>query len=246
MRRGFTLVELLVSLAVVVTLGAISAAVYSSVKRAAYNARCVASLSQLGAAVGLYLGEHGNRFFPYAQNTPEGKVWYFGLERAGGGGAEGERELDPAAGPLGPYLGDGGRVEVCPAFDYGSALWKPKFKGASWGYGYNWRLGGGPSGRNPKHITDLRRPGSVVVFGDCAQVNTFQSPASPSNPMLEEFYIINESFKTIHFRHGQHANFLFADGHVDALEMAPGTGDGRLEGERLGRIAPAGSLEYLE
>jgi prepilin-type N-terminal cleavage/methylation domain-containing protein/prepilin-type processing-associated H-X9-DG protein len=245
MKRGFTLVELLVVITIIAILGAISAAVYGSVKRAAYNARCVAALSQLGAATGLYLGDNGNRFFPYAQNTAEGKVWYFGLETSPGG-SEGERELDASAGPLAPYIGDGGRIEVCPAFNYGSALWKPKFKGASWGYGYNWRLGGGPSGRNPKHITDLSKLGEVVVFGDCGQINTFQSPASPDNPLLEEFYIINESFKTVHFRHGKHANFLFADGHVDSLPVEPGTRDERLKAETLGRITPVGSLRYLE
>jgi prepilin-type processing-associated H-X9-DG protein len=85
-----------------------------------------------------------------------------------------------------------------------------------------------------------------VVFGDCGQINTFQSPASPDNPLLEEFYIINESFKTVHFRHGKHANFLFADGHVAGLPMEPGTRDSRLKAETLGRIAPAGSLRYLD
>ena len=63
--------------------------------------------------------------------------------------------------------------------------------------------------------------------------------------MLEEFYIINETFPTVHFRHGRHANFLFADGHVEGLKMHPGTEDDRIEGESLGRIAPQGSLKYL-
>ena len=238
MRRGFTLIELLVAVTIIAVLGAVSAAVFGSVKRAAYNARCVASLSQLGSAVQLYLNDHNSRFFPYAKNTPEGKVWYFGLETSPGS-SEGDRELDRTAGPLAEYIDDGdGKIEVCPAFDYGSALWKPKFRGASWGYGYNWWLGGGPSGRNPKHITEIGKLGQIVVLGDCAQVNTFQSPASPSKPMLEEFYIINDSFRTIHFRHGKHANFLFADGHVEGLRMADESDDSRIKGESLGRIDP--------
>jgi prepilin-type N-terminal cleavage/methylation domain-containing protein len=91
MRRGFTLVELLVSLAIIATLAAVSGAVYSAVKRAAFNARCTASLSQLGAATWLYLAEHDNLFFPYAQNTAAGKGWSFGGEASGGRGADGDR-----------------------------------------------------------------------------------------------------------------------------------------------------------
>ena len=64
--------------------------------------------------------------------------------------------------------------------------------------------------------------------------------------MLEEFYIINETFKTIHFRHGHTANFLFADGHVESKKMHEGTRDDRMKSENLGRITEEGSLEYLE
>ena len=242
---GFTLLELLIAIGIVIVLGSVSFAAFRSLKKVAHNAKCASNLRQLGAAHQLYLNDHNGRFVPFARNTKQGKVWYFGLEAKPGAGGEGGRELQQSAGPLGPYLGDGHRIETCGAFNYGSAVWKPKFKGASWGYGYNWRLGGGASGRNPAHITDLRRPQEVVVFGDCAQANTFQSPASPDNPMLEEFYIINETFQTVHFRHGKHANFLFADGHVAGLEMEPGTADDRIKGESLGRIAPVGSLKYL-
>ena len=63
--------------------------------------------------------------------------------------------------------------------------------------------------------------------------------------MLEEFYIINEQDRTIHFRHHNRANFLFADGHVDSLPLEPGTEDQRINGEKIGRIAPTGSFKYL-
>ena len=163
-----------------------------------------------------------------------------------GGGAEGERDLDRTAGPLYPYIQEVDSIETCPAFNYRNALYKPKFKGASWGYGYNWKLGGGWSGRTPMRLTQLPRPAQVIVFADCAQANTFQAPASADNPMLEEFYIVNESFKTIHFRHRHDANFLFADGHVESRKMLEGTEDERLKSEKLGRITPVGSKQYLE
>ena len=245
-RSAFTLIELLVALGIVsVHLASLAVSLSKGARSATHRAACASNLRQLGVAVRLYINDNNNFFPPYVQKTREGTVWYFGRE-AGAGGAEGERELDREAGPLYPYIQQVGSIEVCPAFNYGNALYKAKFKGASWGYGYNWKLGGGWSGREPMNIAQLGRPSRVIVFGDCAQANDFQAPASADNPMLEEFYIINETYKTIHFRHGHRANLLFADGHVDGMQMLDGHRDDRLESESLGRITPEGSFEYLE
>ncbi len=92
----------------------------------------------------------------------------------------------------------------------------------------------------------IAHPAQVILFGDCAQVNTFQAPASPKNPLLEEFYMIDETYKTIHFRHGSCANMLFLDGHVEKFQMYPGTEDARVAGESVGRITPVGSTQYLQ
>lgn len=247
MRRGFTLIELLVALSVVAVLGALSLGSIHKTLDGAKAAACVHSLRQLGMATTLYLAENNQRFFYYRRGRPDGTLWYFGLESGSWLDGEGTRNLDATKGPLYPYLRTVGGVEICPGFDYGSALWKPKFKGASWGYGYNVLLGGGVLGRDlPQNLLRVAAPSRVIVFGDCAQVNTFQPPASAAHPMIEEFYVIDQSARTIHFRHNGRANFLFADGHVEALEMAPGTLDTRLPEARIGRITPVGSMEYLQ
>jgi prepilin-type processing-associated H-X9-DG protein len=172
-------------------------------------------------------------------------MWYFGFEDSSSSGAEGDRDLNMTAGPLYSYIQEVGTIEVCPAFDYSSALWKAKFKGASYGYGYNWLLGGTTTGK-PMNMNQLKNAAHIIVFGDCGQVNTFQSPASPSNPMMEEFYIIDQTDKTIHFRHNNHANLLFADGHVECWTPYPGTEDRRVAGELFGRITPVGSTDMLK
>ena len=56
--RAFTLIELLVVLVVVGALFAICVPVYGRVAETGRAAKCVANLRQLGAAMGLYLGEH--------------------------------------------------------------------------------------------------------------------------------------------------------------------------------------------
>jgi prepilin-type processing-associated H-X9-DG protein len=64
--------------------------------------------------------------------------------------------------------------------------------------------------------------------------------------MIEEFYIIDNTYTTIHFRHGAFANILFLDGHVEKFTMYPGTDDSRLPNVHVGRITPIGSMQYLQ
>lgn len=237
--RGFTLIELLVALAVVAVLAALGTGAIARIRESGRRTECLNNLRQLGLATELYLGDHNRRLFRYVEAVPEGTLWYFGLEKKGGGAGEGNRDLDQTKAPLFPYIARVGGVEVCPSFPYESALWKPKFKGASYGYGFNTLLSG-------KNVLTIARPAQVIVFGDCAQVNTFQAPASPKNPMIEEFYMIDNKFKTIHFRHNGIAQFVFLDGHVEGLTLYPGTEDKRLPEASVGRISPIGSMQYLQ
>lgn len=244
LNRGFTLVELLVALVIVALLSTLAFQGYVRMRQSAERAKSASNLRQLGAVVLLYTGEHYGEFPRYLEATPEGRRWFFGLEPMGGPTAEGQRKLIPEGGPLWPYIESVGGIEVCPGFNYQSPLWKAKFKGASWGYGYNWLLGG-RTGGTPMTMHQIRHPARVILFASCAQVNTFQAPASPSNPMLEEFYIINETYPTIHFRHNGLANVLFVDGHVEAFQLLPGTRDQRIQTEIVGRITPYGSFDML-
>jgi prepilin-type N-terminal cleavage/methylation domain-containing protein/prepilin-type processing-associated H-X9-DG protein len=238
-RRAFTLLELLVTIAIIAVLSALALGAMSKTRALAQGAHCSNSLRQLGAATAMYLTDHDQRYFAYSAAVTGGRLWYFGLESSASlAGKEGDRDLDVTQAPLYPYIHQVGGVEVCPSFPYGNALWKPKYKGASWGYGYNTLL----SDVNINSLTSLSQ---IIVFGDCAQVNTFQAPASPKKPMLEEFYILSSTDKTIHFRHGALANMLFADGHVEGLKLYPGTQDTRLKEAKVGRITPTGSTEYL-
>jgi len=236
--RAFTLLELLVTISVIAILAAMSLGALTKVRSVAQRAVCANSLRQLGAATHLYLSEHDQTFFAYSQVTSEGTMWYFGFEKSGGPSGEGDRELDQTAGPLYPYVRQVKGIQVCPAFPYNSALWKPKFKGASWGYGYNTSL-------SNANAAKFEQPSRIILFGDCAQVNTFQAPASSKNPMVEEFYMIDSAQRTIHFRHGASANMLFLDGHVDGMKLYPKTQDTRIKSEKIGRITAIGSTEFL-
>ena len=123
--RGFTLLELIVAMTIVAVLASFTINLTKQARLAAHKTACASNLRQLGVAVSLYLNDNDNRFPPYVQKTREGNIWYFGRE-SGGGGAEGERELDREAGPLYPYIQQVGSIEVCPAFNYNNALYKAK------------------------------------------------------------------------------------------------------------------------
>jgi len=245
--RAFTLVELLVAVAIVAILISVSGMVYHKVQQAGRKAASASNLRQLSLAALLYANEHQGRFFPYRQRTVEGNTWWFGFESRGSAGSgEGDRELEKEGSPLFPYLREVGGVEICPGFLYDKTIWKPKFEGASYGYGYNIYLGGGWMGSGRKgSLVGMERPSQVALFATCAQVNTFQAPASPDNPLVEEFYAFDDRYKTIHFRFNRTALVSFCDGHIEAVKMEPGTRDERIPEANIGRFSPVGSMKFL-
>lgn len=220
---AFTLIELLAVMAVIALLSAMILPAVSKGRQRAKEALCASNLRQLQLATVMYLTENDWRMFPFAENVPEGRLWYFGLEREYVlGRAEGTRPLDKTRARLYPYICTVGGIELCPSLDYRSSYFKLKFQGASYGYGINFYLLNKPFPR--------QNDSQTALFADCAQVNSFQPPASPSNPMLEEFYYVSAYEKTAHFRHGGRANVVFCDGHVRAIRPSAGSLDARCDG----------------
>ena len=138
---GFTLVELLVVLAVVALLAALLLPALTQGKTAARRIQCVSQLRQLGLASRLYWNDHEGRAFRYhLGNTNGGQVYWFGWIESYGAGNEGKRDFDGSQGVLHPYLSGGG-VTLCPSLNYLDPAFKLKAWGAAYGYGYNQHLG---------------------------------------------------------------------------------------------------------
>jgi len=236
-RGAFTLIELLVVVAIIgVLTGLVVPAVLGAFQVARQTA-CASNLRQIGYATQLYLKDNGGTFFPLVTRRLDGKEWYFGFESTKSVSlGEGNRVLDRTRSRLYPYLGAPETVETCPAVPF-SGPYKPKYRGAGWTYGINYNLSSHQSSANCGWI----RPNDVsrtVVFADAAQVNTFQAPASPQHPMIEDMYYIQSMAPHVQFRHGRAANVLFADWHVAAVGPAEGCFDQRLPNALIGYFDP--------
>lgn len=229
---AFTLVELLVVVAIVGILAALAAQALHRGKQSAQQMRCGSNLRQLGLAGQMYWDDHDGLPFAWrGAATNNGQIYWFGWL---GAGQEGQRSFDPAAGALFPYL-QGRGVELCPALPYSSARFKLKATGASYGYGYNIHLSP-PFLRAPVNINQLQQPSETVFLADAAQINTFQPPASPENPMVEEFYYVSTYEATTHFRHNNTSQTIACDGHLQRDRPDPALIDPRLPTAHIGRL----------
>jgi prepilin-type N-terminal cleavage/methylation domain-containing protein/prepilin-type processing-associated H-X9-DG protein len=211
--RAFTLVELLVTIAIIAIFVALIGGALSAARGRADAAKCMGNLRQLVAANLTYAAENGGQFCP-AQEQSNLVRWH--------GVRDGLlKEFDPTKGPLAPYLGADRRAKLCPAI--GRVLKGEKsFEEGTGGYGYNAAYIGGIPGDpfTPARISVLQSPARVIMFADTA----FPRPTglqeyAYAEPFQWEDYrgrLRGSLDPSVHFRHSDCANVGWCDGHVTA------------------------------
>jgi prepilin-type N-terminal cleavage/methylation domain-containing protein len=245
-QAGFTLTELVVVTAIIFVLCAVAVPAVWGAYKTSSLAVSANNIRQLAAGAAAYLGDNNYRFWPYRQAGTvagnSGTVWWFGFETARSmGQPEGQREVDRALGPLGPYMPRS--VAPDPSFSFTGKPFKPKYKVGYIGVGYNVLLAGTngwlPNAGTPLRYFDLAKPETTVVFATAAQINTFQKPASSRNPMIEEFYGFDDDpgkIPSVHFRHNGYAMVAYATGAAGLVPLDPAMRDNRAPEANVGRL----------
>jgi prepilin-type N-terminal cleavage/methylation domain-containing protein/prepilin-type processing-associated H-X9-DG protein len=123
--HGFTLIEMLVVMAIIMLLTAILFPVLVSAKKAANTAVCLSNMKQIGTAAFLYLGDHDDQYFPAARYDPlpgyPPQVSWIGYDNANTGTVQGgfygditkPAKFRPRQGLIDPYIKDM-RIVKCP------------------------------------------------------------------------------------------------------------------------------------
>lgn len=234
---GFTLVELLVVVAIIAILAALLLPVLIKGRASAQRAQCESNLRQLGIAALMYWSDNNGNSFAYSQGvTNNGTLYWFGW--INNTLPEGHRPFNLSTGSLYPYL-KGSDVRLCPTGVWSLPQFKQKGTNVIFSYGCNSYIFGGPD-ESILNANKITTPTETAIFADAAQVNDFEAPASPANPMFEEWYYVDESttYPNGHFRHGQNASVAFADGHIGLERPVDGSIDQRLPSLWIGRLRP--------
>lgn len=197
LRRGFTLVELLVVVGIVSVLIGIVLPSFAGARRQARSVACLSQLRQIGVAVQMYCGESNGALPRSTHSAFEFRVAPWGYA------------LMPYLSP-GPIESSGPRWDAlfagvyrCPADE------RPPTR---WSYGKNvypelrQDETGGPTWWK---MTDLRRPSRTVLFAEA------RTGSMSDHVMAHEWSAAAAPQDVDRARHGRSANYLFADGHAE-------------------------------
>ncbi len=223
--RGFTVVELLVVIAVLSLLIGVLLPALAGARERGRAAACASNLRQLATANELYVGDHRGHYAPGAADivTHNRHRWHGTRDAVG-------VPFVPQGGSLTTYVdgpGSSRAIRACPSFvdtlDSADA-----FERGCGGYGYNnayvgtHRAQRGPDCWGvvtdhhgaPAHL--FRSPARTVMFADSAFAAEGIIEYSFLEPRFHADYPQARHDPSTHFRHAERANLAWLDGHVSS------------------------------
>ena len=212
---GFTLVELMVVVGVVMVLAGLTLTALAGARKAAQSAACLSNLRQLAAATTDYAARNDMSYPPAQWSDPSDpgllRGWDY-TKRAGnviGAGLLWPGRESPA-------------VQQCPAFDGRAQSVGDPFTGYNYNTSYIGR-GTGEKNPTPARVTAVKHPAETLLFGDgqwSLGANKYmRSPKrSPSEePAAYADGSTTRAAGTQGFRHRDSTNAVFCDGHAESL-----------------------------
>ncbi|MEI6085719.1 MAG: prepilin-type N-terminal cleavage/methylation domain-containing protein [Verrucomicrobiota bacterium] len=228
-RNGFTLVEVLVVIALIGMLTALLLPALSRARDTGRQATCLSNLHQLYLANLAYAGDYDG----YAPAAPD--IFGNNLIRWYGSRPDASTPFDSRTGPLSHYFGDSQAIRACASMSQWSFSTNDAvaFEVGCGGYGYNY-LGVGTRSylagyteaacQAGMHPEQMSRPTTTVMFGDAGfpQFSAGQtflieySFAEPDKFLSATGVMYGSPAPSLHFRHRRRANVVWCDGHAAA------------------------------
>ncbi len=243
MRRsstGFTLVELLVVIAVMAVLMGVLMPVLSTARGQAKSLVCRSNLRQLVMAALSYAGGNEGFMVPAASDMWDDS----GMQRWHGSRSGLNAPFDFSGSPLRVHLAEA-QVKSCPdhvAFVSGQA-WNANYEQGGGGYGYNMTYLGSRlwdpkffGNMNERYertasLHEITQPARTLMFSDAAMSldgENFVAYSFAEPPFFcWQGTVFTEDLMSpsMHFRHQGLASVGWSDGHVDIRHPAHHTGD---------------------
>jgi prepilin-type processing-associated H-X9-DG protein/prepilin-type N-terminal cleavage/methylation domain-containing protein len=191
---GFSLVELLVSLAIVALLGAIATAAGKSVIESSQSAKCLSNLRTLGLAAMGYASDNGMKL-PMTSHSGASAQWKETLKPYSSGDVEFRCPADKAR----------------PA--YGQSSPRPS------SYAVNDLLTPHPCQAphlDYSHLSKISTPSKTIYFAELSDIN-FSDHLHFSMFWGDEIPPEEFAHMVAVERHGDRSNYLFADGHAESI-----------------------------
>ena len=237
--KGFTLVELIVTVSVISVLMSIIIPAIAGVRRQANQVVCMSNMRQLGFAFVCYASD--NDGYAVGACDAGSETYWWGQKVEGG--------IDHTRGPLWDYMRselEKGSVYECPSQRFGTYMLQGKPAGEPDGeewitstYGYNGYYlsppasGWGQISHRPwQKLSSIRKPGKVIVFADSlmdwdttgtsSRVTNIAYIDPPKILSGSGKYWQNNGSPTTCFRHNEKSNIVFADLHCEGMMVGKG------------------------